>query len=382
MNDNKLLTISKDLYLENNSNSFTVSSSGVLFYLLRIALGKEGNASLPNAVNWQEVYDMSMKQGVGAIACDGMLALDTCDIDEALRYKWMGQSMVIEQKYFRHKKVLIDLASFYAEKNVQMLLLKGYGLSLNYPIPEHRPSGDMDIFLFDRSSNYPLWDRGDKAIKETFKIKIDNSHHHHTTFEFEGQSVENHYDFINVYAHKSNRRIEKILKSWAVVDYHDLDVPIVLPSEDFNALFILKHCAGHFASTGMKMRNLLDWLLFVEKCGDSVDWEKVYKVYRSERLDRFAAILNSIGVRMLNFPKEMFVEIEDDEKIVNRVMADIICPEFKEKEKGTLISALWVKPRRWWNNRWKHGICYSDSLFSSFCYSLHAKFLKPGHFIH
>ena len=59
----------------------------VLFQLLRIALGKEEPSSLPNDVNWQEVYDLSLKQGVGAIACDGMLALKECSIDEELRYK-------------------------------------------------------------------------------------------------------------------------------------------------------------------------------------------------------------------------------------------------------------------------------------------------------
>lgn len=149
--------------------------------------------------------------------------------------------------------------------------------------------------------------KGDSAIKEAYIIKVDNSHHHHTTVMFEGQSVENHYDFINVYAHRSNERIEQTLKSWAMKDYKFLDNSIVLPSDNFNAVFLLKHCAGHFASTGMKIRNLLDWLLFVERYGKFVEWGKVYEVYKNERLDRFAAILNAIGVRMLNFPKELLL---------------------------------------------------------------------------
>ena len=114
-------------------------SAEVLFKLIRIALGNEKDVSLPNVVNWEDVYEMSMKQGVGAIACDGMLALKECDIDEELRYKWMGQSMVIEQKYFQHKQVLADLANFYQQQGIRMMLLKGYGLSLNYPVPEHIP---------------------------------------------------------------------------------------------------------------------------------------------------------------------------------------------------------------------------------------------------
>jgi len=369
--------------IENNQSSLTLDSLSVriLFLLLRIALGKEEPSSLPNSINWQDVYDLSLRQGVGAIACDGMLALKECSIDEELRYKWMGQSMVIEQNYYQHKKALINLANFYEEKKIRMLLLKGYGLSLNYPIPEHRPAGDIDIFLFDGDTNCPVWDKGDNSIKEAYNIKVDNSHHHHTTFVFEGQSVENHYDFINVYAHKSNKRIEQALKSFAMKDYRFLDNSIIVPSDNFNALFILKHCASHFASTGIKIRNILDWLLFVEKYGCFVEWEKIYEVYRRENLDRFAAIVHAIGVKMLKFPKDLFFEVEEDLAIVNRVLEDIICPEFKEKEKGTISSSLWVKPRRWWSNRWKHDICYSDSLISSFFHSFYAKLLKPSHFI-
>ena len=53
---------------------------------------------------------------------------------------------------------------------------------------------------------------------------------------------------------------------------------------------------------------------------------------------------------------------------------------FSEQEKGSLSSALWVKPRRWWHNRWKNRLCYSDSLVSTFVHSFHAKIVKPDHF--
>ena len=85
----------------------------ILFKLIRIALGKEEPSPLPNDVNWKEVYDLSLKQGVGAIACDGMLALKECGIDEELRYKWMGQSMVIEQKAQNQWRSLCQLTSAY-----------------------------------------------------------------------------------------------------------------------------------------------------------------------------------------------------------------------------------------------------------------------------
>ena len=78
--------------------------------------------------------------------------------------------------------------------------------------------------------------------------------------------------------------------------------------------------------------------------------------------------------------KELFYDFEQDERLVERVIADILSPEFKEHEDGSLISGLWIKPRRFWKNRWKHNLCYKDSWISGFIWTTYAKLLKPRHF--
>ena len=87
-----------------------------------------------------------------------------------------------------------------------MMVLKGYGLSLNYPIPSHRPCGDVDIW------NFGEYRRADKVLHDKLGITVDNSHHHHTTFTFQDQFFENHYDFINVHSHPSSKVVEAKLK--------------------------------------------------------------------------------------------------------------------------------------------------------------------------
>ena len=87
-----------------------------LFRLLRIALGNGESSHSSSKVDWQEVYDLSMQQSVGAIAYDGLFAMEQCDIDEDLRYKWLGQSMVIEQKATAQWKQACQLASLYGSR--------------------------------------------------------------------------------------------------------------------------------------------------------------------------------------------------------------------------------------------------------------------------
>ena len=284
-----------------------------------------------------------------------------------------------EQDYDAYRTILRDLVSFYNSEGIPVLLLKGYGLSLNYPIPSHRPTGDIDIYLFGE------WERADEVMKTKKGVRINNSHHHHSVFKFKGLSVENHYDFLNIYAHRSSRRIEAILKELVENEWTEYkldDATIRLPGANFNALFILRHNASHFASVEMNLRQVLDWLLFVKKYHLQIDWSWLYSILRKENMIRFANTLNSIGVEYFGFDQTLFPEIEEDHSLVQRVFNEILHPAYTEKEDGTLGKSLWVKASRWWHNRWKHKLCYSDSLLSSFTNSLYAKILKPSHFIH
>ena len=66
------------------------------------------------------------------------------------------------------------------------MVLKGYGLSLDWPIPNHRVVGDLDIY------NFGKWKEADSFIAEQLGIKIDDGHEHHAVFNFNGVAVENH----------------------------------------------------------------------------------------------------------------------------------------------------------------------------------------------
>ena len=358
--------------------------------LLRIALGNSDSFSLFEAgkVNWEEVVDQALSQGLDAIAFDGLQVIFDHSSREVIslleaslgvkKYEWFGCTLQAEQDYYAYRNTLHELVSFYNTEGIPLLLLKGYGLSLNYPIPAHRPTGDIDIYLFGE------WERADLAIASKKKIKIDNTHHHHSVFTFKGRTIEDHYDFLNIYAHRSNRRIESILKERVEFDWteYNLDgTTLRLPGANFNALFLLRHNASHFASVDMSLRQVLDWLLFVKQYHNQVNWPWLYGILREENMIRFANTLSTIGVEYLGFDQSLFPEIEEDNLLVQRVFNEILHPAYTEKEDGTIGKSLWVKPSRWWRNRWKHKLCYSDSLLSSFLNSLYAKILKPSHFV-
>ena len=119
------------------------------------------------------------------------------------KLEWVGCGQLQEQTYARHEQLIAELAGFYANHGIWMMVLKGWRLSLNYPIPCHRACSDLDIYLFGEQ------ERADRLLTNELGIKVDNTHHHHSVFVYKGLSVENHYDFLNVHAHLSSRKIEK-----------------------------------------------------------------------------------------------------------------------------------------------------------------------------
>ncbi len=385
--------------------------------LVRLGVGKAATVTLPNHIDWDEVETLAERQGMLGIIYDAVQELKGCQQSRWQTTRsssqehlpqlttWlriMGKVMQgYEQRYVLYKKAVADLGAWYQANGFRMMVLKGLACGMNWPKPEHRPYGDIDIYLFGKQKE------ADEEMISSFKIqdpsfKIDNSHHHHTVFQWQGFTVENHYDFLNVHHHKSNVELEAILKSLAHTDntcFRHTDstdnTDICLPSANFNALYLLRHAMSHFASTGMNMRQLLDWAFFVEKQGKEVDWEWLQGVLKKYGMEKMFDVMNVICVEDLGFnlveslgfsvrSSSSRAEAESQLKSVEfikmkgRVLSDIIEPEINEKSPKHVWKRIPFKYRRWKANAWKHELCFNDSMSSAFWSGVKNHLLKPS----
>lgn len=310
----------------------------VLFKLLRISLGKESDFSLPSDVNWEEVFALSIKQDVVNIAYDGLqkilemysgktLVFDDPKL-EALRYKWIGYGMLAEQKYELYSRIVSDLAHLYSEYGYQMLLLKGYGLSLYYPIPSHRSTGDIDVSVLrqgEEIENAQI--EADKIFQKELGMKVTKSKiGHHSHFTFRDILVENHYEYSNTYFGSIKaKKFETLLQSLVKIDRQERKLygqTIYLPSPTFNALFLMWHMATHFCNSRITLRQLCDWKQFLSAEYENVDWLLVKKVIQERGLEQFANIVNVIINRYLGYSLDCVDSIEESE-MAERVIDDI-----------------------------------------------------------
>lgn len=338
-----------------------------------------------NQIDWQALKVLSVKQGIPILLIDGLQQyLSACpnfqpfiadSADQRMqRMQWLSTVITYERMYAQHEKVMAELAQFYATKGIRMMVLKGYGLSLDWPQTNHRAVGDLDIYLLPNSSllqcNLPIWKKADQMVEKELGIKVDEEHEHHTLFSYKQVAVENHYDFINTKAHRDARKIEARLKQLVEKGCQAIEVQgakIYLPSADFNVIFLLRHMGQHFAGEHLNLRQVLDWGFFMRAHHLEVDWEAAIGFLKEIGLYDFFNHINAICVDHLGFSADIFPPIIKNQGLEKRILMDILRPEFDdEKPQDGLMAVIAFKFRRWWKNRWKHRLVYADNLWVTF----------------
>ena len=103
-------------------------------------------ASLIEILGWDKVFYIAERQGLSAMLMDAIqqdkdLAARIVSSDEQKKrmLRMLGASVQMERQYIMYEEAVQRLSAFATECGLHMVILKGYGLSLNYPVPAHRP---------------------------------------------------------------------------------------------------------------------------------------------------------------------------------------------------------------------------------------------------
>jgi hypothetical protein len=199
--------------------------------------------------------------------------------------------------------------------------------------------------------------------------------------------VENHYDFVNVHSYRSSRRMERLFKELGAFEkkghgFAHQPVELMgerlwLPSPNLHALFLLRHLGAHFAAIDISLRQLLDWAFFAEKHSGEVDWEWLQGVLEEYGMSQFFHCVNAICIEDLGFAEEVFPKGDFDPLLKQRILMDILAPEYPREEPAGFIPKMVYKYRRWQGNAWKQRLVYDDNRFVSFWTGLGEHIFKP-----
>ena len=352
----------------------------ILLTLVRLGIGHQSVIPIHTIIDWKRIRTLSDLQGLTAIVLDGISRLkevgcldDNSALDRITKLNWyVTVQNLYEQRYTKYSTAISSLASFYCKYGIRMMVLKGYGLSQCYPVPEHRPCGDIDIWLFGR------YKEADSILSQELGITVNKSFFHHTVFCYQGFTVENHYDFVNRKISRYNSWLDDLLKELAMDDREKVVVDgqeVIIPSPNLHALFLVRHMTVHFFSS-LTVRQILDWGFFVEKNKDRINWQWLLETISKFGMMRFFHCINAICVEDLGFDSSLFPVYEVDISLKERIINDSLFPaDFGEKPKR-LFPVFIYKWKRWKAREWKRQV-FGYSACRDFVLSLWAHLIKP-----
>ncbi|MDO4489093.1 MAG: nucleotidyltransferase family protein [Eubacteriales bacterium] len=231
----------------------------MFFGLLRRAL-TDGTPELSNLLSCDEVYGVMNKQTVSELCGD---ILDELSFDnKELKEEWKISAYRCMSHFYSYHEFQNDLLSELNEAGLKTVILKGSAAASNYPRPELREMGDIDLLFkpsdFETAAKF-FNDRGYRILETTPR---------HICFFKDGFEVEAHNSMVPLRDGTESAFDKKLFEGFDKIKEKaaDNDGEYMFPCFDVteNGLVLLEHARIHMNS-GIGFKQILDWWMFARK---------------------------------------------------------------------------------------------------------------------
>lgn len=322
----------------------------LFFELIRVAIGTQDSFSrFPSEAEWEELFDMAVKQSLAGICFVGMhtLGADSDEgyvqigMSEELFFDWMGMATQINMKNDLVNEQCVELQKRLVAEGFRSSIMKGQAVAMLYgeELRSFRQSGDIDIYV----------DCGrEKAIEFARSVQGDvNWDYKHLHLKvFDDTAVEMHYVpevFLNL---RKNRKLQKwfrenqrlIFNEYEDENENKSSLPIgedrgenprfVCPSVEFNLFYILLHTYRHFLYEGVGMRQLMDYFFVLQTNGSKgkegiKSKERVLTVIKQFGMTRFVKGVMWIMKEVFGMSEQLLL-VEPDEKEGRYILSEVM----------------------------------------------------------
>lgn len=327
------------------------SSHQILFALIQnlfmSGISNEISFSNITGYEWAKIREVAITQGLSGVCLDSFDRLPAYNRpNSAVLLPWIGNALAIERSYNFQLKVLKRFVNLMRDNGVNVLLLKGYELSKYYPMPSHRPCGDIDVYLMGD------YEKGNDVVRQ-LGIIIEHEDEKHCSFVFDGVVVENHKTLLAINQYAADRTSEEqIMKSKENLDFQPEGYYTLKPLDNY--IFLLRHLARHFGSEeGYNSRQLLDIVLFLSKNKRRIDKHKLRQFLKESRMLKTNDLFLSLGSRLFGIDLSEFVFNGVDEKYQQLALIDLFeTKDVKHRDKDGML-AKW---KELFAIRWKYKV--------------------------
>lgn len=302
----------------------------VFLELLRVSLWG-GEPQIPNDFkDWGKVFTLAKTQSVLSLVANAVLNDPKLSgqLADGVKAKLKGHVMANMATHSMLNNSVVQVVSALDAAGISSVLLKGQALARNYPIPEFRACGDIDIYVgsenylraCDVLSAFATW-------KEEGRPE-DNVKHYDIRI---GQTPVEIHRYSDVNASKYYDGIYQAYSYEGLTqDLREMDFAgtvVRTPADDFNAFYIFNHLWHHFLTSGIGFRQFCDWMMFLHVHKEDIDRAKLKKIIEDMDLmvpwQAFGCVLvEKLGMPADEFPFYDARKGKKVRKIVERIITE------------------------------------------------------------
>ena len=274
--------------MEGNRDRRVEKKTDIQFFtLLRSGLWNEvpERAPFADGTDWEALYRLSQEQTVVPLVAEGInrLPREFLPAEPERMDPFLGDMMSTAKRNRVLDAFIPKL--FRALEGVPVVLVKGQSLAQDYPDPERRQPGDIDLLLLPESyeaAKEILLPKATTVLDEEKEIW-------HQGMRYRSIEIEIHGSISTLMSRKLDRQLAALLeeqfdgRTFPEVSIGGAAIPV--PDADFNALYVFVHFLQHYWSGGIGLRQLVDWMTFV-----SVHKRDIHPVILEKRLEALGLV--------------------------------------------------------------------------------------------
>lgn len=260
--------------------------------------------------SWGKVMKLANNQALTGLVGDVLLR--TPEISQRLPQKFLEKlqdwPLNYMASYTQITNTLMLLVTKLRAQGIDPVLLKGQGLAANYPVPQLRQCGDIDLYV-GRDNYRKAYEVLKECVSEIDDISCldDGGKHFHAVL---GTIMIEIHQFADVH---SSSTFNRIYQEYADVGLSENLVSVPLgdflvstPSDNFNAFYVFNHIWHHFMVEGIGLRQICDWALFLHSRAGSLDLEYLSALLQKMKLMMPWQVFGCLAVDILGMPESEF----------------------------------------------------------------------------
>ena len=233
------------------------------------------------------VLNLASEQGVQGICLEAIEQLPAGTIPQPTLFQWIGLSEMQRQQYGQTWRVACKLDKLWTACGIQATVLKGRSIAKYYPVPSHRYSCDLDVFIGG------AWGRACELL-EGQGLRLEHEVYKEVEFTLDNVYVECHRYITPVRGNKHLMEFERYLRRMLDCEpkaYFDCTT-LVCPPLMFTVMLYIEHALGDLLHGHLTLKHIVDWVVLRRQ---QVDWDAFHKRCKAFKFDKFLPLIDALA---------------------------------------------------------------------------------------